>query len=345
MLQTFMDTYGDAAIRIATFTIIGFTADFIVYRIWISRVKTTKHQITGAVARFVYWLPTLAALLIGIRLTVPGLELAPEAVKFIATASQVTAILVVTAKGALLAGRLVRITTARESTPLPSSSLFVNLARGTVWVIGLLVLLGALRVSIAPLVTALGVGGLAIGLALQPTLENLFGGIQVLMSHQVEPGDFIRLESGEEGWVRDITWRNTTIQMLSNDLVIAPNALIAKSRVMNFTSLDEQHSVVVPVSVAYGTDLEHIESVTHAVAVAAQHEIDGAVRDWDPPIRFYEFGESAVKLRVILRVDRYDVRFAVLSEFIKRLYAAYGDAGIAIPFPQQTVHLAGQPTK
>jgi len=240
MLQTFIDTYGDAAFRIAVFTFIGFTLDFIVYRIWIARAKTTKHQTTGAVARFVHWLPTLAALLVAIRLTVPGLELTPSVVKFISTASQVAAILVVTAKLALLAGRLVRIVTARVDTPLPSSSLFVNLARGLVWAIGGLVLLGAMNVSLAPLVTALGVGGLAVGLALQPTLENLFGGIQVLMSRQVQIGDYIRLESGEEGYVRDVTWRNTTVQMLSNDLVIVPNAVIAKSRVMNFTSLDER---------------------------------------------------------------------------------------------------------
>lgn len=339
MLQTFMDTYGDAAFRIAVFTLVGFTIDFIVYRIWIARARTTKHQITGAVARFVHWLPTLAALLIAIRLTVPGLELAPSAAKFIATASQVLAILVVTAKAALLAGRLVRIVTAREATPLPSSSLFVNLARGVVWVLGLLVLLGAMQVSLAPLVTALGVGGLAVGLALQPTLENLFGGIQVLMSHQVEIGDYIRLETGEEGYVRDVTWRNTTVQMLSNDLVIVPNAVIAKSRVMNFTSLDEQHSVTVPVSVAYGSDLDHVERVTRTTATAAQKELEGAVPDWEPPIRFYEFGESGIKLRVVLRVERYDERFAVLSEFIKRLHIAYDEAGIEIPYPQLQAHL------
>lgn len=340
-MQTFMDTYGDAAIKIAVFTLIGFAIDLIVYRIWISRAKTTKHEMAGALARAMHWLPTLAALLLGIRLSVPALGLEPSAIKFISTSSQVVAILFVTAKGALLAGRLVRLLTSREDNPLPSSTIFVNLARAMVWAVGLLILLAALDVSIAPLVAALGVGGLAIGLALQPTLENLFGGIQVLLSRQVEPGDFIRLETAEEGYVRDVTWRNTTIELLSNDLVIVPNAIIAKSRVMNFTSLDEQHSVTVPVSVAYGSDLEYVERVTYEAATAAQREIEGAVTNWDPPIRFYEFGESAIRLRVVLRVERYDMRFAVLSEFIKRLHAAYAQAGIAIPYPQTAVHLVG----
>lgn len=340
MLQTLIEVYGAAVLRVGAFAVIGFVADFIVYQVWLSRAKTTKHQISGAVARAVHWLPTLAALLLGVRLTVPSLDLTAGATQFISTASQVLAIVIVTAKVATLSGRLVRIVTSREDNPLPSSTIFVNLARGTVWVVGGLVVLAALRVSIAPLITALGVGGLAIGLALQPTLENLFGGIQVLMSRQVEPGDFIRLETGEEGWVRDVTWRNTTIEMVSNDLVIVPNATIAKSRVINFTTLDEQHSVTVPVGVAYGSDLEYVERITADAARAAQREIEGAVSEWDPPIRFFEFGDHAVNLRVVLRVERYDVRFAVLSEFIKRLHKAYADAGIEIPYPQTTVHLA-----
>lgn len=339
MIATLLDTYRDAATTVLVFTAIGFVVDFALYKIWISRARTTKHQVSGALARAVHWLPTLGALLLGVRMAVPGLELEPGVVQLVFKASQVVAILAVTAKGAVIAGRLVRIFTAREDTHLPSSSIFVNLARGTVWVVGLLILLAALQLSIAPLVTALGVGGLALGLALQPTLENLFGGIQVLMSRQVEPGDFIRLESGEEGRVRDITWRNTTIEMLSNDLVIVPNALIAKSRVVNFTSLDEHHSVTVPVGVAFGSDLDHVENVTREVARAAQREIEGSVPDWDPPVRFFEFGDHSIRLRVVLRVERYDMRFPVQSEFLKRLHNAYRDAGIEIPFPQQTVHL------
>ena len=82
-----------------------------------------------------------------------------------------------------------RAYTEREGSRLPSTSIFVNIARATVWVIGGISVLAALGVSIAPLITALGVGGLAVGLALQPTLENVFSGIQVLASSQIEPGD------------------------------------------------------------------------------------------------------------------------------------------------------------
>lgn len=341
MIATFIERFGSTAATVGLWVLGGAAIDLLVYRVWLARAKARKHRASEIAAQAVHWLPTLAALLLGVRLAVRGLGLDVDARGFISAASQVVAIIAVTWKTAALSGRLVRLYTAREDTHLPSSSIFVNLARGAVWAVGGLIVLAALDVSVAPLITALGVGGLAIGLALQPTLENLFGGIQVLMSRQVEPGDFIRLESGEEGWVRDVTWRNTTVQMLSNDLVIVPNATIAKSRVVNFTSLDEQHSITVPLSVAYGSDLEHVERVTCDVARTVQREVEGAVPEWDPPIRFYEFGESGIRLRVVLRVGRYDERFPVLHAFIKRLHVAYADAGIEIPFPQREVRVRG----
>lgn len=109
---------------------------------------------------------------------------------------------------------------------LPNSSLISNLARIMVFIGGFLMILQSLGVSITPILTALGVGGLAVALALQDTLANLFAGVHVLLSRQIRPGDFVKLESGEEGYVADITWRNTTIRMLPNNLVIIPNSKI-----------------------------------------------------------------------------------------------------------------------
>jgi small-conductance mechanosensitive channel len=127
--------------------------------------------------------------------------------------------------------------------------------------------------------------------------------------------------------------------MMSNDLIIVPNATIGKSRITNFTSMDEHHSVIVPVGVAYGSDLEQVERVTYEVACEAQRELPGAVRDWEPAVRFYDFGDSAVQLRVILRVEHYSERFPVQHEFIKLLYRRYSEEGISIPFPQRTIHM------
>jgi small-conductance mechanosensitive channel len=333
-----------AAVAFFLALLVGIVVDQLLFRFMRGRATSSGWAAGHELAAGLHGLPTVVGALIGARIAIVRLELPAVTLVTALTVLEVAAIVAGTAFAARILGRMVRAYTSREGARLPSSSIFVNLARGVAWIIGGLIILAALDVSIAPMLTALGVVGLAIGLALQPTLENLFAGVQVLMSKQVDPGDFIRLETGEEGWVQDVTWRNTTIKMMSNDLIIVPNATIGRSRVTNFTSLDEHHSVIVPVGVAYGSDLDHVEHVTYEVARQAQQELEGAVRDWDPAVRFYDFGEYAMHLRVILRVEQYSERFPVQHEFIKRLYRRYLDEGISIPFPQQTVHLAPGPS-
>lgn len=124
----------------------------------------------------------------------------------------------------------------------PSASLIVTVLRASILSIGFLVVLGSLGVSIAPVLTALGVGGLAVALALRDTLANLFSGIQILASRQVAPGDFIRFDGGE-GYVADITWRNTTILDVGGGRIIVPNEKLANAIVSNATRVDGMHIV------------------------------------------------------------------------------------------------------
>ena len=318
---------------------VGLAIDAVVFRIIKSRALT-QHWATGeALAHALHGLPTVTSIVVGVRLALPQLGLGDEATRIVFKSIEIAWILVATAFAARIAGRLIRAYTQREDARLPSSSIFVNLARGTVWVVGSLVLLGALGVSIAPLITALGVGGLAIGLALQPTLENLFSGVQVLLSGQVQPGDLVRLETGEEGRVQDVTWRNTTIRAFSNDLVIVPNATVAKSLITNYTTIDEQHVVWVNVGIAYGSELHHAEEVTLEVARQVHELLDCASKDYEPLLRYTEFGDSAIALIVSLRARAYNDRWVLRSEFMKLLHKRYAQEGIEIPFPQHVVHM------
>jgi small-conductance mechanosensitive channel len=222
---------------------------------------------------------------------------------------------------------------------LPSVNLIANLARASVLVLGALVLLQTLGVSIAPLVTALGVGGLAIGLALQDTLANLFAGIHILLARQVRPGDYVRLESGEEGYVHDVTWRYTTIRQLPNNLTIVPNAKLASAVVTNFHLPDPELAVLVPVGVSYGSDLAHVERVTVAVGKDVMAGVSGGVREFEPFIRFNAFGDSSINFTVILRGREVVDQHLIRHEFIKRLHRRFQAEGIEIPFPIRTVHL------
>jgi small-conductance mechanosensitive channel len=222
---------------------------------------------------------------------------------------------------------------------LPSVNLISNLARILVLALGGLVLLQTLGISITPLVTALGVGGLAVGLALQDTLANLFAGIHILISRQVRPGDYVRLESGEEGYVQDVTWRYTTIRQLPNNLTIVPNAKLASAVLTNFYLPDQELAVLVPVGVSYDSDLDQVERVTIAVGKEIMAEVKGGVPGFDPFIRYNTFSDSSINFTVILRGREVVDQHLIRHEFIKRLHSRYRAQGIEIPFPQRTVHL------
>lgn len=235
------------------------------------------------------------------------------------------------------AAELVRGGALARSGMAGSASIFVNIARGIVLGIGILVALECLGVSITPLLTALGVGGLAVALALQDTLSNLFAGVHILASRKVQPGDFIQLDGGQEGYVVDTNWRNTVIRQLSNNLVIVPNATLADSLITNYHRPHQECSVIVQVGVSYDRDLDHVETVTCEVARSVMGEIDGAVPAHEPFVRYHTFGESSIDFSVILRAGEVTSRYLIVHEFIKRLHRRYRDEGIDIPIPIRTL--------
>jgi small-conductance mechanosensitive channel len=265
------------------------------------------------------------------------LPFSPDVESVITTAFAVVLILSVTWFASRFAGLALQ---ARSSAgALAGVSLIANVARIVVSTIGLLFLFQALGISITPLITALGVGGLAVALALQDTLANLFSGIRILVAGKIRAGDFVRLENGLEGVVEDITLNQTTIRQLANNLVLVPNAKLAQAITTNYSLPQTQLAVPVQVGVAYGSDLARVEAVTLEVARAVQAEADGAVRGFEPVVRFHTFGDSAILLNAVLQAHTFEHRAIVISEFIKRLSARFQAEGIEIPFPIRTVHL------
>ncbi|MEW6051698.1 MAG: mechanosensitive ion channel family protein [Candidatus Zixiibacteriota bacterium] len=245
--------------------------------------------------------------------------------------------------GTLVASRIaigfVNLSTIREDGALPSASILSNLTKLSVFLIGILIILQSLGISITPLLTALGVGGLAVALALQDTLSNLFAGVHLLASKKIRPGDFVGLDTGQEGTVVDIGWRNTTIRTLSNNMVILPNSKLSTAVVTSYFQPDKEMAVVVPVSVTYDSDLAKVEHVTVEVAKSVMREVPGAVPTFEPFIRFNSFGDSGVGFSVILRAQEYVAQYLIKHEFVKRLHARYQQEGIVFPYPTRVVYM------
>jgi len=257
----------------------------------------------------------------------------------LALAATIGTILGVTWFATSLASRLTKAALIRSGV-LPNATLLPNLAAAATLMVGLLVALATADVAITPLLTALGVGGIAVALALQPTLTNLFAGVQILASHQLRPGDFVKLASGEEGYVTDVSWRQTTIRALANNTFVVPNSTLASTIVTNMHLPDNELAVLVAVGVDYASDLEHVERVTVEVAREVTAALPGAVSGFEPFIRYHTFGDSSIDFNVILRANEVVEQHLLRHEFIKRLHRRYRDEGIVIPFPIRTIVMA-----
>ncbi|NGO78906.1 mechanosensitive ion channel family protein [Streptomyces sp. YC504] len=234
---------------------------------------------------------------------------------------------------------LIKAFTQAKTGVAGSATIFVNISRVVVIAMGVLVVLQTMGVSVAPLITALGVGGLAVALALQDTLANLFAGVHILASKTIQPGDYIRLSSGEEGYVVDINWRNTVVRNLSNNLVIIPNAQLSSTNMTNYTRPEQELTILVQAGVSYDSDLEHVERVTMEVVDEVMTEVEGGVHEHEALVRFHTFGDSRINFTVILGVGEFSDQFRIKHEFIKRLHSRFQAEGIRIPAPARTVAL------
>ena len=203
--------------------------------------------------------------------------------------------------------------------------------------LGTLVVLDSMGVSITPIIASLGIGSLAVALALQPTLENFFSGIQLVTDKPVQVGHYIRLESGEEGMVQKIGWRSTWICLPNNNTIVIPNKLLVNSRVTNFFYPNTELAVPVNVTAAYGADIEKLEKVTLDVGRDVQKTVAGAVPGIEPVLRYQGFGDSGINFTVVLRGKDFQSTALVKHEFIRRLHLRYRQEGIVIPYPTRVV--------
>ncbi|MBW2999625.1 mechanosensitive ion channel family protein, partial [Candidatus Woesearchaeota archaeon] len=211
---------------------------------------------------------------------------------------------------------------------------FVNIL---IYVIALLVIFEMLGIEIGPMLAGLGIAGLAVALALQDTLANFFSAAYIAADHPIKIGDYVEVEGGVKGYVEDIGWRSTRIRMLPNNMVIIPNTKLVSSVITNYNSPKPEMGVVVPVGVSYGSNLEKVEKVTIEVAKKVLKKIEGGVEDFEPFVRYKEFGDSSINFSVILRVHKFVDKYRITHEFVKELFKTYNKEKIEIPFPQRDV--------
>jgi small-conductance mechanosensitive channel len=234
----------------------------------------------------------------------------------------------VTVVAARVAVRLVGGLTGEGEASAKKASLFKTVISAVLYVVGALVVLQYLGINIGPMLTALGVGGLAVGLALRDTLANFFSGLVIIASRRLRVGDYIRLEDGREGFVSDITWLQTVIRDETNALIVVPNERLATGTYTNLSLPIEQTRAQVTVNVAYGNDPALVESETREVAASVSEEF--APRAAAPVVRFMNANEIGLTVAVLVNVARPWELPRARHELYKRLLDRYRQRGIVV---------------
>ncbi len=299
-----------------------------------SRAKLDDLLVQALRGPFMLWV-----MILGLHLAVQSSALPSTVTALVGRTLLILWILSLTVVASKLAGALIKSYGAGTAV-LPVTTLTQNLASLAVATVGMLILLNTLGISVTPILTALGVGGLAVALALQDTLSNLFAGFYVSVAGQVRVGDYVKLDSGEEGYVTDISWRSTTLRALPNNLIVVPNAKLAQAIVTNFHLPEKRMSLLLPVGVSYDSDPEVVERVLIEEAIAGAREIPGLLAEPAPFVRFIPgFGDSSLDFTLICQVGEFVDQYLAQHELRKRIFKRFRQEGIEIPFPIRTLYI------
>ena len=235
----------------------------------------------------------------------------------------------------ILISRWLKVQQKFEKTP----KLIAKITSILVYLIALLLIMNYFEIEITPLIAGFGIGGLAIGLALQSTLSNFFAGLHIISDRPVNIGDYIQIEGDLSGYVEDIGWRSTRIKTLQNKVVIIPNSKLAESVIINESMPELEITAKIECGVGYGSDLDKVEKNVLLIAKEIQKKVEGAITDFQPLMRFSEFGDSNIKFYVILRVKDPVAKYEVKHQFIKALKKKFDQEQIEISWPVRKVFI------
>ena len=206
-----------------------------------------------------------------------------------------------------------------------------------IYALGAILVMDQLGINISPLVAGLGLGGLAVALAIQPTLANLFAGAYVVTEGLVSPGDYIELEGGISGYVVDVSWRSTRIRTWMNNLVVVPNSRFAETIITNYAEPNNAVNIYLTCGVSYDSDLEQVEQASIEVMEFVLEDHPDAVKEYGAWFGFHAFGDSNVDFWLFVQAKDRIGSFSVQSELMKRLHARFNEEGIVINYPVRTL--------
>ena len=220
--------------------------------------------------------------------------------------------------------------TALNTVILP---ILIRITSVFVFTLGTLVALDLMGIPITPLLAGIGIGGLAIALALSPTISSFIAGTYVVAEGHISEGDYVEIDSERSGFVTGIGWRSTVLRSRFNNMIVVPNSLITENILINYTTPTPSVTGTVECGVSYESDLKRVEQVSLQVAGEVIEESEDANKNFQPVIRFYEFADSNINFLIRFQgIDRVAMN-AMKHEIIMRLHAHFREEGIEINYP------------
>ncbi len=214
--------------------------------------------------------------------------------------------------------------------------LFVMLLRGTTFAFAVYFLFLSWEIDVTAWLASAGIIGVVVGFAAQDTLGNLFTGIFIIADSQYRLGDFIVLEDGTRGKVTQIGFRSTRILTLDEVEITIPNSVIGSAKVANEVGgPDVKQRISVPVSAAYGSDVDEIRRVL----LSSTSGVDGICQTPPPTTRFLQFGASGLEFSLQVWISNASMRDIILDQLHERVYKGFADANIEIPYNKHDLYI------
>jgi len=329
----------NASLFILFFIVIAKIADLVVDKVLRKFTRFTKSDIDDRIIDLVHKPIFFTIIIIGFTLTVQYLTPAEKTVFYTRSImnSILTIIWCVTAiriSNTIIEHAVYKVSDvtglSRDIVPLVE-----NVSKIIIIVASIMVGLSLWKINITPLLASAGIAGVAVAFAAKDTIANFFGGISVFLDKPFTIGDYIVLDQGERGEVVAIGVRSTRIKTRDDIQITIPNSIIANTKIINESAPVPNFRVRIPVSVAYGSDIDKLESTLLMIA----EENSNVLPDPAPRVRFRQFGESSLNFELLCWAKEPALRGITIHYLNCEIYKKFSEAGIKIPFPQRDVHL------
>jgi small-conductance mechanosensitive channel len=318
-------------LAVILFGAVGWLIGRIVFRIISSGIRRTQTPIDDIVLNVLKAPISSAGALVAIWLALRGLPLSSETVRYVNRGWVIVATLLLVSIGLRSLNGFTRGVVEKTPNLAPAAGMIRVIGRVIVLSLGGVMLLQSFGIAVEPLIASMGIGSLAVALALRDTLSNFFAGLYIHADRPLRVGNYVKIENGEEGYVQQIGWRSTRIKNLSNNIDVVPNEKLAQSILTNFDLPDSTFSFSIPVPVGHGIHPDRILKQLNEIALGLPTEIPELIPDAPPSVSFGGFGETgslfSLNCRVRSHVDQGGVRSTIQLRILERFLRE------GIPFP------------